>query len=67
METVNLGYLCVLMALGVCAPAEAKRIAAIEAPAVQYEWAKTGEKSVNLTHATPTLDNNEHPTATKND
>ena len=63
METVNLGYLCVLMALGVCAPAEAKRIAAIEAPAVQYEWAKPVEQSVNLFQVTPTLFRSEQLTA----
>ena len=63
METVNLGYLCVLMALGVCAPAEAKSIAAIEAPAVQYEWAKPVEQSVNLFQVTPTLFRSEQLTA----
>ena len=55
METVNLGYLCVLMALGVCAPAEAKRVASIEAPRVLYQWATPVEQSVNLFRVTPTL------------
>ena len=63
MDTVNLGYLCVLMALGVCAPAEAKRIATIEAPAVQYVWAKPVEQSVNLFQVTPTLFRSEQLTA----
>lgn len=63
MDTVNLGYLCVLMALEVCAPAEAKRIAAIEAPAVQYVWAKPVEQSVNLFQVTPTLFRSEQLTA----
>ena len=63
MDTVNLGYLCVLMAFGVCAPAEAKRIAAIEAPAVQYVWAKPVEQSVNLFQVTPTLFRSEQLTA----
>ena len=63
MDTVNLGYLCVLMALGVSAPAEAKRIAAIEAPAVQYVWAKPVEQSVNLFQVTPTLFRSEQLTA----
>ena len=60
---MNLGYLCVMLALGVCAPAEAKRIAAIEAPAVQYEWAKPVEQSVNLFQVTPTLFRSEQHTA----
>ena len=55
METVNLGYVCVLMALGVCAPAEAKRVASIEAPRVLYQWATPVEQSVNLFRVTPTL------------
>ncbi|UOO91013.1 tyrosine-protein phosphatase [Vitreoscilla massiliensis] len=55
MEVVNLGYLCVALALGVCLPAEAKRVASIEAPRVLYQWATPVEQSVNLFRVTPTL------------
>ena len=60
---MNLGYLCVMLGLGVCAPAEAKRIAAIEAPAVQYTWATPVEQSVNLFRVTPSLYRSEQLTA----
>ena len=55
METMGLGYLCVMLAMGVCLPAEAKRVASIEAPRELHQWATPVAQSVNLYRVTPTL------------
>ena len=55
METMGLGYLCVMLAMGACLPAEAKRVASIEAPRELHQWATPVAQSVNLYRVTPTL------------
>ena len=64
MEIWNVGYLCVLLAFGVCAPAEAKRVATVvTTPAAHMQWAKPVDQSVNLFQVTPRLYRSEQLTA----